>query len=115
MDHFQYLPDVQVLVYCWIFLEICAREFQESGGGSHPIFLQMHEGPRQLDQSFVKFVIGAFAVVQPEFLEDIVRFVKQLPVETFKITEIMGIERMTPALFNQFSDLRAFPAHTGSI
>jgi hypothetical protein len=27
----------------------------------------------------------------------------------------MGIERMTPALFNQFSDLRAFPAHTGSI
>ena len=51
------------------------------------IFLQMHKRPRGLDQSLEKIIVGGL-VVQPELLQDIVRFVVTLLVPAAKVGAI---------------------------
>lgn len=80
-----------------------------------PPFLNMNERAGQLDQSFVKKVLGLTPLSQPKLLQDLVGLEKQLLVETCKIPQIMSVQ--VPALegLNQGSYFMAFVAHSMTI
>ena len=75
----------------------------------------MHKGARQLDQALVKIPVGPPFVGQPQILEDIMRLIKQLAIETVKISEIMRIQ--VPALkrLDHAGDAGAFVTHAAKI
>jgi len=94
-----------------IFFEIRLRQLEQRGGRAQPVFLQMHEGACELDESFVKISVRAVLVRQPQIFEHVVRFVKKLAIEAIKITKIMRVESPTLKGFDHDGDARAFVAH----
>ena len=73
-------------------IRVQVLDLRTYAGGLKPAFLQMNEGAGNLDEPFVKRAIRAVAVRQPEFLQDIMGFVKQSTVETLEVAEIAGIQ-----------------------
>jgi len=63
--------------------------------------LQVHEGPRELDETFVEQVIRLTALCKPEFFQNVMRFVKELLVEALEIAEVVRIARFTLASCDQ--------------
>ncbi len=55
--------------------------------------LQVDKSTGELDQPFVKSVIGCLSsILEPEMFQHIMRFVIVLGIEALEITEITGIE-----------------------
>ena len=55
------------------------------------LLFQMNKGPSDLDQAFVKSLIGIVAI-EPKVLQDIVGLVVIFRVEAFKKTRVAGME-----------------------
>jgi len=114
-DDCQHLGYIQSLVNAWKTQKVGPGQFEQRSSGSKPAFLQMHECPGQLDQSFVKCTIRTVSFRQPERLENIVRLVKQSTIEAFEISEIMRVQILIPASFDQRRNFCAFLAHRQSL
>jgi hypothetical protein len=112
--------NVQSMMQGTVGLQILCRESEqaESRGeaaailrviGPDMLLLEMHKSASKLDETFVKSVIGA-AVRKPKILQDIVRVVIPLRIETYKPTRIPGIESgcgIIGELLEQFLDAGA--------
>ena len=94
-----------------IFFQIRLRQLEQRGGWTQPVFLQMHECARQLDEALVKISVRAVAVGQPQILEHIVRLVKKLAVEAVEIAEVMRVQFLSPEGFDHRGDAGAFVTH----
>src|SRR6266511_492561 len=75
----------------------------------------MDESARQLDQAFVKRAVRPVSVGQPEFLEHIVRFVKQAAIKTFEVAQVVRRQFLPAATVDQGGNLRALFAHGSSL
>ena len=71
----------EALVEGRIAFEIGPSELKQGSCGTEPILLQMNEGPGELNQPFVKRAIELPPFGQPEFLEHIMRFIKQAAIK----------------------------------
>jgi ParB family chromosome partitioning protein len=98
-------------VFARVFFQVRLRELQQRGGGAQPVFLQMHERARKLDEALVKISIRAVSVFEPQIFQHVVRLVKKLAVEAIKITEVMRVKFMSPEGFDHRGDAGAFVAH----
>lgn len=110
VDPGQSVGDGQAVVAGWILPEVGLRQFEESSRGAKSVFLQMHERPGQLNQPLEKGAIRSVPVRQPKFFQHVVSFVKESPIETFKITEIPRVEIAAATILDQRGDFRALPA-----
>ena len=97
-----------------IFFEIRLREFEQRGGRSETIFLQMHKRACQLDKTLVKISIHSVTVGQPQMFEDVMRLVKFLLVEQREVAGIARVNAFAGELPRQFGDAFVF-AHLGSL
>jgi hypothetical protein len=61
----------------------------------------MHERAGELDQPLVEGIVWTSAILKPEFLEDIVSFEEELPIEALEIAEVMSVEFLPSASFDQ--------------
>jgi hypothetical protein len=111
LDENANISDVQAFVKVGIFFEIRVREFEKRRRGAKPVFLQVDEGAGELDESFVKGVVGAAALRQPQFFEHVVRFKVEPAIEAFEISEVMRVQFLSLELFDDFRDGAAFFAH----
>ena len=84
--------DAELLVEARIFLEICVGEFEKCGGGAETVFLEMNECAGELNKAFIKGIVRAGALGEPEFLKDVVRLEIEPAIEAFEIAEVMGIK-----------------------
>ena len=75
----------------------------------------MDKRARQLDQPLEKISARPFPVRQPKLLQDIMRLVKQLTVETLEVTQIVRVQLLSAKLFDHRRDLAAFFAHAKSL
>ena len=71
----------------------------------------MHERAGKLDQALVKRAVWSLPIFQPDMLEDFVRLVKKLAVETVKIADVVLVEFVSLVLFNQRGDAFVFATH----
>ncbi len=95
-----------------ILRQIRFCEIQKRDRRFQPFFLQVDEGPRELDEALVKAIIlRLFAVGQPEGLEYIVSLKKLLAVETGKIAEVVTVKVAWQGLYDQLGDSTGFFAH----
>ena len=79
----------------WISFQVSARQFEERCGWLKPVFLQVNEGARELDEALVKIAVATLPVRQPQVFKHIMRLVKFLPVEQNEITRVTRI-KLTP-------------------
>ena len=103
--------DAEVVVEVGIFLEIGVGQFEQCGGGTEAVFLQVDERAGELNEPFIKGIIGAGALGEPEFFQDIVRLKIEPAIEAFKVAEVMGVKIASFELLDQFRDGAAFFAH----
>ena len=68
--------DIQMLVNGGIFLQIRLGEFEQSCRRAKAVLLQVNESARQLDHSLVKGMVRTLPIGQPEFFQNIMRFVE---------------------------------------
>ena len=64
----------------------------------------MNKSAGELDQPLVESVTRGVALGQPELLENVVGFIKELLVEALEITKVMRIVRFALTGCNQRSD-----------
>lgn len=93
-------------------MQVRLGKFEQCRRRAEPVFLQMNESARQLDQTFVKGIVRPLPACQPEFLQNIMRFVEQPLIEACKITEIMGVQILSVAILDQGGNFWALLAHT---
>jgi hypothetical protein len=78
----------------------------------------MDERTGQLDEALVKISVDAGLIREPQIFEDIMRLVKKLAIEAVEITEVMGIQFLSPEGLNHQGDtrtFRTFVTHTSKI
>ena len=56
---------IQAFVRFWIFFYICQGKLEQRGGGTQAVFLQMHKGAGELNQTFVETPVRAVPAQQP--------------------------------------------------
>src|SRR5437868_5016873 len=98
-----------------ILAQVCSRQFKECRRRLQPLLLQMHESAGQLDESLVKRTVCPVLLWQPYLFENIVGFIKELPVETIKEAQVMSIEMAPPECFDQAGNSGALAAHPRSL
>lgn len=111
LDQLQHHRQIKLLMHAWILREIGARQLEKRGRGTQPFLLQMHERPSELDQAFVKISFRSVPIRQPEFFQDIMRFIKLLPVEAIEVAEIVRAEFATLKGRDALGDFPALLAH----
>ena len=79
------------------------------------MLLQMNKRAGKLDESLVKIAIRPLPILQPEFLQSIMRFVEESLVETLEVTEVMGIEISAATGVDPLGNLRALLAHPNKL
>ena len=75
----------------------------------------MHKSPCQLNQPLVKIPIRTLLIRQPQILQDIMRLIKQLPVETVEKPQIMGIVIASLEGLDHGGNTGALMAHPASL
>ena len=96
-----------------ILAEITLAEAKQCGGWLEPVFLQMNERARELDQPLVESIVCALlAFRQPKLFQDIVGFVEELAVKTLEVPQVMRGQILPVTLLNQRRDLRTLLAHS---
>lgn len=106
---------IEMLMPHRVLPQIIPRQPEQGRRRLQPLFLQMHERPRQLDKPFVVGVVRAFPVQQPQILQHIVRLIEELLIETLEETDVMGIQCLPPPLLDHRRYLRALLAHTAKL
>src|SRR6267154_731217 len=71
----------------------------------------MNKGARQLNQPFVKGIIRTFTLRQPDFFQHVMGFIKQLLIEAFEITQVVGIQISPVEFLDGSGNLFALTAH----
>lgn len=115
LDQFHHGLEIKLVVNRGILFKICLGQPQQRLRRTAPILLHMHERTGQLDQTFVEIAIKPAAIRQPKLLQNIVRLVEQLSVETIEVTKIVGVEFLSLERFNPSRDVSALLAHEGSL
>ena len=100
MNECEHVLQLQRFVNRGIGFQVRFREFEQSRRRPEPAFLEMNESARQLDESLVKRVVRLTPLSQPEFFQDIVRFIKKLAIETLEVPEIMRVQFPPPESFD---------------
>jgi hypothetical protein len=98
-----------------VFAEIGVSEFEQRRAGAKAFLLQMYKRARQLNEPLEKVPIRPASVLEPEFLQHIVRFVKQLLIEAIEKAQIMGVQFPTLKGGDPRGNFPAFFAHPGSV
>jgi hypothetical protein len=75
----------------------------------------MDEPPGKLNQTFVKVPGWAGLIGKPQLLEDVMRFVIEARIETFKIGEIVSVVTPPSKRVNNPGNLLALLAHVITI
>lgn len=114
-DQRQNLREIELLMNAGILAEIGLGEFEQGGRRTQPFLLEMDIRACQLDQTFVKISIGPVAVGEPEFLQNIMSFIKLLPIETIKIPQVMRVVTGPGKSRDPFGDFSALFAHSPSL
>jgi hypothetical protein len=91
--------------------EIGFRQTQQGDGGLTAKFLNVHESTGQLDESFEEISGDTIAILEPEFLEDIVSLVEQLAIEAIEVTRVVRIESTALKISDTFRYGRRLFAH----
>jgi len=103
--------DLQIMMVRGVFQQISHRQLEQSGGRTEPFFLQVNEGARELNQSFVKCSLLLLPHRQPQLLQHIVRLIVETAIKQLEIPEIMGVILLPLTMTDQFGDSRALVAH----
>src|SRR5689334_8694547 len=103
-----------------IFLEIDLSQGEQSSGRSQSralarMFLQMNESAGELNQAFIKSVIGPLPLFEPKFLKDIMRFIKKAAVKALEVAQVVRIMPFAMTAFDQCGDFRILFAHDEKI
>ena len=68
------LRHVDPFVLIGVFRQIRSRKVKQSNCGPKPVLLQMHKAARELNQAFVKGIVGAISIGEPEFFQYVMSF-----------------------------------------
>ena len=79
------------------------------------MLLQMDKRTRELNEALVEGEVRSLSICQPQFLQHVMRLVEKSAVETLEVAEVVGIQVVTLAPFDQGGDLCALPAHIRSV
>jgi len=82
----------QMLVRAGVLAQIRQGQFEQGGGRSKPLLLQVDESARQLDQSLIKSAVGPLPVFEPKLFQNIVRLIKLPAIKAVKIALIKWIK-----------------------
>ena len=82
LDHAARGIEIQSFVLERIFFEVGQGQLEQCRRRTQMIFLQMHKRAGELNQALVKRAVRAVFVLQPDVLEDFVRLVKKLAIES---------------------------------
>ena len=104
-DQFQHVGNIKFFVSWRVLFQVGLRAFEQGRRRPKAVFLQVHKSARELDQALVKVAFRSVTDGQPEFFEHFMRFVKQTPVKTFEIAEVVSIVLAALASFDQRGDL----------
>ena len=111
VNYLKHVFQIELLVRRWIFFQIRLGQLEKRGRRTQPIFLQMHECTRQLNQSLVKRVIRPVPLGQPELFENIVRFVEKSAIEIVEVTGVMRIDLAAVQMADHLRNFCALDAH----
>ena len=92
--------------------QILLSQAEKSRGWSEAVLLQMNKGAGKLDQPFVKAVVCGATLSQPKLLQDIVRLIKELLIETIEVAEVMRIVGLAVAACDAERDFFRFLAQS---
>ena len=101
-DELPHSHQVQPLVRRWIVTQSGQGEFEECCGRTQAVFLQMHKCAGKLDEPLVKIAIRTAPVRQPQVFQNVMRFVKLLPVKQNKVAGIMRVHTVPGELPDHF-------------
>ena len=107
LDH----GEVELMMKDWIFSEIILRQAKQGSSRTAAVLLDMHKCAGELDQSLVVVSVGTMPIPEPKFLQHVVRFVKELPIEAIEIAQIIGAVLLSLKLFDARRDMPALFAH----
>jgi acyl carrier protein len=110
-DQRQDRVNIQALVLAGVLAKVRAGQFEQGGGRTEPVLLQVNERARQLDQSLVKSAVGAVPIFEPKLFQNIVRLIILPAIEAVKITLIIGIKPAVRAAPNHARDSFVLVAH----
>ena len=88
----QHVANIELQMHGAIGLEVVFCEHKKRVCRLDSTFLQVNEGPGQLDQPLIKRAFWPMPRRQPEWLQDFVSFIEELLVEALEITQIVWIE-----------------------
>lgn len=98
-----------------IFLEVGPGEFEQGGRGAKPVLFQVNEPAGKLDEALIEGMFRAVTVGEPELFENFVGFEVKSAIEAFKKAEVMGVQILSVAAFDQGGDFDILFAHRGSL
>lgn|ERR1043166_851300 len=75
----------------------------------------MHESARELNQPLVERAVRFVPVREPQFLQHVVRLVKELPVEAVEESEVVGVQFLPAKGIYELRNVRALLAHAESL
>lgn len=107
--------DVQMFVDGGIFLEVGLGEFKQGSRGPQTGFFQMHESPGKLDEALIEGMFWPVAVGKPELFEHFMGFEVKSAIEAFKKAEIMGVQILSVAVFDEGGDFGIFFGHLAKV
>jgi len=107
--------DIQMIVYGGIFLEVGLGEFEQGGRGPQAVFLQVDKRARELNEALIEGMFRAVAMREPELFEHLVGFEVKTAVEAFKKAEIMGVQILSLAVFDEGGNFGVFFGHVSSV
>jgi hypothetical protein len=103
--------NIQRFVMSGISAQVDLREFEQGNCRLAPLFLNVNECSSELNQPFVKEIVGLSALCQPQLFEHFVGLKEELPIKTLKETQIMSIEFTALMGMNQGGNLGGFMTH----
>jgi len=107
--------DIQMFVDGGIFLEVGLGEFEQGGRGPQAVFLQVDERARELNEALIEGMFSAVTVREPELFEHLVGFEVKTAVEAFKKAEIMGVQILSLAAFDEGGNFRVLFGHVSRV
>jgi hypothetical protein len=101
----------EALVCAGVWAEVRAGQFEQGGRGAQPVFLQMDECARQLNEPLVEIAVGPVTVIEPKLLQNIVGLIKLSAIEAVEITLVKWVKPAIGGLTDHARNSFSFVAH----